>query len=233
MTGFEAPKSWDPINRSGINRLLEDNTLNPTQLMEYFTANSFVREQMDLFVIRHHPLTLETHTEMVLIQFKKYFSQVKFSFPFSHNLFIVTLILHDLGKPKAILDGDKALQHKYTVPVLENFLEAMDFTPQEIRVSTGLIGGDPIGEFLKKNQTDPNIPAGKIKKMSQKSGMDLKIFWEILLVYYQVDASAYTEDAGWRPALDHLFCFDPENRRMDLNQSIMDKVEKIKIEVFD
>ena len=83
--------------------------------------------------------------------------QVKFSPPFSHNLFIVTLILHDLGKPKAILDGDKALQHQYTVPVLENFLESMGFNEKEIRVSAGLISGDPIGEFLKKNQTDPKI----------------------------------------------------------------------------
>jgi hypothetical protein len=64
--------------------------------------------------------------------------------------------------------------------------------------------------------------------MANESGMTLTDFFELLLVFYMVDAGSYTEDAGGSKALDFLFSFDKHRRKMTFSLDSQIKVNKLR-----
>ena len=44
----------------------------------------------------------------------------------------------------------------------------------------------------------------QVKKMAQQSGLSLADYFDLLTIYYQVDAGSHTKDAGGLEALDYL-----------------------------
>lgn len=61
------------------------------------------------------------------------------------------------------------------------------------------------------------------------AGLPVCNFLELLLIYYQVDAGSYTEDAGGIKSLDHLFVFNRAKGWMYFSAIVAVKVDQLKI----
>jgi len=65
------------------------------------------------------------------------------------NLMKFTVSLHDIGKPRAILAGDKAMQHKYTIPIMAEMMEKLGFSKAETDIALAVVDNDVLGDLLK------------------------------------------------------------------------------------
>lgn len=170
--------------------------------------------------------SLKQHTLMVLNQFEKYFAHKKLPVDFDTNLFRVILTLHDIGKPEAIRNEGKHNQHKYTLRIVEPVLNGLGFDKRDINIALSLIGGDPVGKYVKFGGLEEN--AIKLKEMADKTELLNEDFLSLLLVYYKVDAGSYTLDAGGFKSLDRLFIFDRKNQELRFAPDTAAKVEQLK-----
>jgi len=171
--------------------------------------------------------TVKQHTIMVLKQFEKYFSLNSLPAGINKNFFRIILAFHDIGKPEAIEEGDKRLQHKFTKKKITRIFERLGITVENENIALSLILGDPVGEYL-KGFIDVKKAAEIIVKMAYKSGLQFKKFFELLMVYFKVDSGSYTEDAGGYRSLDHLFVFDRENGNMNFSPFVLEKIKRLK-----
>lgn len=149
-------------------------------------------------------LTLQCHTRFVLQQFVKYFKHFPFSENFNRSDFILMLAFHDIGKPLAIVHGDKWKQHEYTVSILKEIQYDLAVSVQTLTEWICFLNGDPLGCYL-RGRFNLEQSVEQFQMMVQNSNLEKKQFLNYLTVYYQVDAGAYTQDAGWKQVLDHLF----------------------------
>jgi hypothetical protein len=60
-----------------------------------------------------------------------------------------TLLLHDIGKPLAIQEGEKWRQHEFTLPIMADVLAKEGFSEQEVKLAQAVVGHDIFGEVLK------------------------------------------------------------------------------------
>lgn len=178
--------------------------------------------------------SLEEHIHAVLSQYKKYMWDNQALQNIDSRFFVVFLMFHDLGKPLAVLAGNKALQHQFTLPILKHLLTELGFL-SEIPLAESLLVGDPIGGYIKDRYTlDDTIL--QIQHAAELSKLSIDRFYAVLKVYYLVDASAYTKNAypSYYPdnqaGLGWIFCFDNhkiEFRRQNMKQKIEILEEKI------
>jgi hypothetical protein len=135
-------------------------------------------------------LTLETHTLAVIDNFKKFFkTQNLFE---NDKIYLLCLALHDIGKPSAILAGDKNNQHHHTLLILDQIKDLLPIDANSFLKMTTLIDGDPIGKYLDTRYNSPISEACKtIHEMAAMLNMKGEDFWELLTVYYQCDAAGY------------------------------------------
>lgn len=184
-----------------------------------FTSDNLIFCLNDLIsILEKHPLlegiysksvgvwegyNLRNHTIMVLLEYLKHFSLRNLPENIDKDLFLLVLALHDVGKPLAVEVGDRTLQHFYTCRLIENLRQDL---PYRLEGLISLIDGDPIGKYF-CGQTLPKT-IKEIKMMARRSDFSLQVFFSILVIYYQVDAGSYTQDAGGLLSLDHLFTED-------------------------
>jgi hypothetical protein len=148
--------------------------------------------------------TLRQHTEMALSQYERYFAHRDLPAGVSHNLMRFMLAVHDIGKPKAVISGDS--QHATTRAIVEPVLKKLEFGDNTQRIILALLKDDYLGRSLKYDvDTSNEILAG-----AAEAGMSAEDFFDLVTVYYQVDAGSYTEDAGGIRSLDRLFVFNHE-----------------------
>lgn len=135
-------------------------------------------------------LTLETHTLAVIDNFKKFFkTQNLFE---NDKIYLLCLALHDIGKPLAILAGDKNNQHHHTLLILDQIKDLLPIDANSFLKMTTLIDGDPIGKYLDTRYNSPINEACKtIHEMAAMLNMKDEDFWELITVYYQCDAAGY------------------------------------------
>ena len=175
--------------------------------------------------------TLEQHTTFILTQFDRYFSNKKLPGKVSVKLFRVFLALHDLGKPKAVKEGNKGLQYEYTKELINEILGRLDFSNSEIKICLSLVDGDPIGQYL---YTDNLKDAKKqTSERARRANVPINEFFELLLIYYKCDAGSYTKDAGGLKALDKLFIFDHKNKELKFSKETNDKIDLLKNAVLE
>lgn len=221
--------------REELNIILQPREYTPGKLVEYFKRDLGKQFTASAGVWQGH--TVEQHTVMVLTQFEKYFSLTMLPSNFDKNTFRVILALHDIGVADAIEDGTrrgmnlreakKWGQHRYTRQLMEPALRRLEFSKKEIEVALALISGDPIGQYLKDGGGQKTCEI--IKRMADEAGMKVLDFFELLLVFYMVDAGSYTQDAGGPKALDRLFKFDHKNKRMSFARETADKIKQLRI----
>ncbi|MFH1521815.1 MAG: hypothetical protein ABIF18_02545 [archaeon] len=169
--------------------------------------------------------SLEEHIRMVLNQFDKYFSHKSLPYKVSNTFFRVFIFLHDIGKPAAVKKGDKHLQHKETLKLIKPILNELKFSDNEIKIALALVDGDPIGSYIKGG--DPKKSIIKIKKMAKMSGLPLKEFFSLQIIYYQCDAGSYTEDSGGKRSLDRYFIFNQKNRTLKFSRDIQSRIKAL------
>ena len=51
--------------------------------------------------------------------------------------------------------------------------------------------------------------------------------FELLCIFFKLDAGSYTENAGGKKSLDHLFIFDEKNKNIDLAPDIKKRIDLI------
>ncbi len=174
--------------------------------------------------------TLKEHTEMVLRQFEKYFSSRELPANTDIVFFRILLALHDIGKPEAVKKGSKDLQHTITQDYIEDVMEALGLQEPQIHIALALLSADPIGKCIQQE-----LPFEKavyrIRCMSRQAGMPALDFFDLLCLLYTVDASSYTEDAGGKKALDTLFIFNPDQRRVDFVPEVQSQIDELRQEI--
>ncbi|WP_423820193.1 hypothetical protein V5739_07090 [Salinimicrobium sp. TIG7-5_MAKvit] len=154
------------------------------------------------YKVRHY--ILRDHTNLVLNQFDKYFSN-RFNAK-ERELIRFFLIIHDIGKPRAFEEGDISIQHDHSIKIIKEFWFKISESQKDLNKVLLLLKGDYIGEYF-QNKHDVAFLSGYIlngcKRLSTTPEKLLKLF----LVYYQCDTAAYTQDAGGSKFLEHLFCY--------------------------
>jgi len=168
--------------------------------------------------------TLKDHTNMVLGQFNKYYKGQLLPGNFNSNAFEALLALHDIGKPKAISEGNEKSQHENTVALMNNTLQGMGLKQSEINVCNALIHADVLGEYL-QNDKSLEETVKRLEESAKFAGMNPIDFFDLELLLFKVDAGAYTEDAGGKKSLDHLFKFGEDG--IGLEASVQSKIDKV------
>ncbi|HOG24501.1 MAG TPA: hypothetical protein PK590_07610, partial [Candidatus Omnitrophota bacterium] len=156
--------------------------------------------------------TLEEHTLLAMSQFEKYFSATQLPGKGDKQIFRILLALHDIGKPQAVADGRKEEQHARTLEIINEIKEELPLSPEQLNVVMSLVDGDPIGLFI-RGRADLESTVEEIRIKAEKAGLTAAEFFDLLTIYYQMDASSYTADSGGKASLEFLFVKDQERNR--------------------
>ncbi len=152
--------------------------------------------------VRHY--ILFDHIKNVLNEFDKYFNDWKFEEILSREKMKVLLVIHDIGKPKAVDSLDKSLQHTISLQLFEYIKDKLKLNEIEIRIFRALLSDDPLGKYFQyKLFKDKTLEL--ISAIAVGYDLNVKEYFELLTVYYQVDAGCYTKDAGGLAYLENLF----------------------------
>lgn len=186
------------------------------------------------------PFTLRDHTLAVLTLYRKYFESHHLPPQISQNFFEEMLILHDVGKPEAIQHGDKRLQHKFTIPLMNASAKLLNWSEPQLNIAIGLLNGDPIGSFLKQ-EIDISQAIRILNKMLKFSGLPKSSFLRAMTIYYQMDTASYSTIGGVISSLDFLYAWnedhnailwDAENKHLQFSDNVDREFNKL-IKEFD
>jgi hypothetical protein len=172
--------------------------------------------------------SLGEHTIMVIRQFERYFSDQTLPGGLEPNVFRLILALHDIGKPEAISKGGKWMQHKYTLRIIEKVFTELGIKKEWKELAKSLISCDPLGKYLRDKRGREQTEA-EIIHMAEQSGQTSRDFFNLLLIFYKVDAGSYTLDAGGLKSLDFIFQFDHAGMQMDFARPFKKKIELLDI----
>ena len=218
------------FSRQELDKLLEAPNYTPEKLIALFERDFSKEFSENAGVSQRY--TVKEHTLMVLRQFDRYFGHRNLPEGISPNLFRVILTLHDIGKAEAVRRGDKKLQHEITIKKLRCILPELQYGERVMNLTLALVSGDPIGDSLKTKDVrhqDIEKYTKMVKGMAHEAGLPIDAYFNLLLIYYMVDASSYTMDAGGKKkALDGLFIFDRSKKEMKLAPHITAKIEDFK-----
>ena len=164
--------------------------------------------------------SLKTHTLRALNLFEKYFAGNDVPLPLDRGLMRVIMALHDIGKPRAIMEGDVNEQHARTVEILESIRKDLPFPPDQIDAAISFITGEAvIDRFMRSKGYDESIRTAtdEIVRRADELDMSPEDYLLALTALYQSDAGAYSTMAGARGGTDYLlgaFEFDPQRERL-------------------
>lgn len=141
--------------------------------------------------------TVREHTQMVFgvfdEQFPIYASQDSFRMIPDLRLLPVlrfAIALHDIGKPCAILAGNKNLQHEFTVPILERAFDHFGFSKSETKLAKALVGNDVLGDWT-RGIIDAPTARSKLGSLADEAGLPVIHFAALQFLFYTVDAASY------------------------------------------
>lgn len=222
--------------------LLSGDCFEPQVLIHHFKRDPVLKDLFESRVGLTLPFTLEDHTLAAMREFEKYFaSRITPEHQAERGILRAALALHDIGKPEAILQGDKKLQHHHTLRILHELKNRWDFVREELHLLAALLAGDPIGGYL----ADRQELAASVEQVRHHAGKSLQApfaYWRMLVVYYQCDVAAYTSSAGILPTLDGVFewetlglapviRFDREAGRLVFSERVRPRFERLECEV--
>ena len=135
--------------------------------------------------------SLEDHTKMVCNMFEKWFAHLYTYTSFEISSFRLMLCVHDIGKPSSLINNDKYNQYLYTIRLIDMHRNIYPLPDGEYKTLISIISDDPIGLYI-RDKIDISTAVKKISKMLTISSSNFQEFWHLLIMYYQVDAGAYT-----------------------------------------
>ena len=215
------------FSRAELDKVMDSRDYTPKALISLFERDLSKEFNADSGVRERY--SIKRHTLMVMGQYEKYFTRNDLPAGVSKDFFRVFLALHDIGKPKAIKrTGDKHNQHRYTIEIMHHLFSQLNFSDPEINIALTLVSKDVIGGYI-KCQYSGQRATEELKKMANTAGLSFLEFLKLLLIFYQVDAGSYTEDAGGKKSLDHLFIFDRKKGQMDFSLNTAAKINQLRI----
>jgi len=188
-----------------LQQILGDKDFNPQELIDFLRADVGDRFEADAGLWEGY--SIKEHTLMALGQFEKYFASQNFPQYFSRGIFRLFLALHDIGKPDAIAQGDKNLQHKFTVPIIRKIFAKYCIGKTQTDIACALIDIDIPGDYI-RDRISLECAVQKLHQNAKRAKLPTEKFFELLLIFYKCDAGSYTLDAGGLESLDFLFGFD-------------------------
>lgn len=136
-------------------------------------------------------LNLEQHTRAVIDNYLTYFSGSQTFFA-TEKEYLLCLALHDIGKPSAVEEKNRKLQHIKSLEILDRNKGLFPFGEQSFKTMQIVIDADPIGMFLNPNEEFTLDQACReINHMESKLEVPLNEFLQSLYIYYQCDAAGY------------------------------------------
>lgn len=150
--------------------------------------------------VRHY--TIMAHTINVYNQFETYFAD-KFS-GYDIESFRLMLLLHDIGKYNAYINGNCNNQYSETLNIISKHKQTLNISENEFQVYKALLSDDSLGNYM-QNKISLDTVYKNIEKQCSLSNLNLKLFFYLLSVYYQCDVASYTVDAGGLKYLEYLF----------------------------
>jgi hypothetical protein len=137
------------------------------------------------------------------------------------HAFVLAVVLHDAGKMRAVGEGKKELQQKYTVDILKRsrIFEQLGANANERKLILALVGVDSIGEFLQQKTTLAQA-SEKIKFFAKTSGTTTKTFIQLLELLYIADVGAHESLRGMLLTKDWQIA---NPKYLELKQSVMGK----------
>lgn len=153
-------------------------------------------------------MSLEEHTLAVAENYLKYFKGRQKLFA-NEKEYLLSIMLHDIGKPAAVSEKNSDLQHEKTLEIIDRLEEVFPISHKSIADMKILINGDPVGKYmnpLKAFTLEESI--AQILKMSEKLSIPFQDFVETLKIYYQSDA------AGYQSLIEKLFVVEDSGFKM-------------------
>ncbi|WP_119790743.1 DarT ssDNA thymidine ADP-ribosyltransferase family protein [Flavobacterium anhuiense] len=151
-------------------------------------------------------LSLEEHTLKVGYNYLEYFPKMQGIFE-NESEYLICLCLHDIGKPSAVFQKKRELQHEKTLAIIEKLKEVMPVNDEVQNKIEVLINGDPIGKLL-----NTSVPFNmeqcckEITDTADKLSISPREFLNSLTIYYQCDAAGYSSLA------EKLFLIDDNGK---------------------
>lgn len=168
-------------------------------------------------------LTLSQHSLAVLKRFEDFFAHRNIPGGIDINFFRLVLAMHDIGKPIGGIYG----QTQETLTLVKALLNYFKYPSNLIQFALALLSADPIGYHLRGEAThkDLIVVAQEICDMATDSGLPRKDFFDLLMIYYTVDASSYEH-------LSSRFRIDHENKKIEYSPAIAGGIASIREAVF-
>jgi hypothetical protein len=169
----------------------------------------------------------------VMTQFEKYGTGLlPENFPIWLARFL--LLIHDIAKPLAVqYENDKSKQHDYTTKFVAEMMKHMGFKLSEQKLILACLDKDYIGTYL-QGKISKELAIEQLKNGAKRSGLDMYTFYKIIKMYYLIDASSYTEDAGAMKSLDYLFNFGENKSTVNFKGiRIVEMVESLEASLFE
>jgi len=170
------------------------------------------------YKIRHY--TLESHTVLVCNVFEKYFAANYSSKYLNLELFRTLLVLHDIGKTKAFINGNKNYQYKYTKKIIVDLWKFLSYSNNKLNTILAFLEEDCLGDYF-QNKLSIEQVYQKLNILSRSCGLDVFSFFKIYMIYYQCDIASYTADAGGIEFLEHLFDYENGSKVFDENEKMI------------
>ncbi|PKL37084.1 hypothetical protein CVV38_04340 [Candidatus Peregrinibacteria bacterium HGW-Peregrinibacteria-1] len=214
------------VTKDDFNALFDNYSYTPENLVKLFEEDFGTDFDSDVQTAQFD--TLRDHVLQVLHQYEVFFSYNNLPARITPKFMRLTLLLHDIGKPTAVKQGEKHLQHEKTLPILESTFEALGFSKEEIALASALVEEDPIGKYmLDKSSLDECLET--IRKQAGKTSLELKDFYDLLMMFYMCDSSSYTAKPkpGKPSPLDKLYLLDDANRVISFAPAKEQKVDDL------
>lgn len=170
--------------------------MNGKSIIEFFSQNAKLNELFNKGAGVKEGYSIREHTLMVY----DVFNEIRRFFPLQNRItkdgtnledltnFIIAL--HDIGKPVAIKNEGKHLQHEYTLPIIQDIMKTHGFQQNDVNVISSLIGNDVLGNLM-KGTISPQEAFRRLNSFANDAGMNPSDFFQLQAFFYTIDAASY------------------------------------------
>lgn len=183
------------FSREDVQARLTEVPFNAQALIEVLSQDPFIKELFLADAGVFEKYSIEIHTKMV---FSTFFEQkpflgwdsVKGTFPEIERILLLSIAVHDIGKPLAIARGDKSAQHAYTVPIAQKIFRYLGLSENETRLALTLIGNDIFGDLV-KGKINLTVAREQLQKLASENTLSYRDFARLQGLFYIIDAGSY------------------------------------------
>lgn len=219
--------------RESITEWLETESGTPENIINALCIHPELKHWYSQKVGSPDRLNLLQHTSAVIKNYVKYFDGQQQLFE-NEKHYLLFLALHDIGKPMAIINGNKEEQHKFSIKIIDQIKDVLVLDNEVIERIKHLLDGDPIGKYLNPTDSQTKEEAiEQIKKMADSMGLSIKELWTTLAIYYQCDATGYDSlrKSIFLNNAEGKNVFDTVLKRLSFIENIEEKFKELENEI--